>query len=280
MPVNTALKPQRRSSTFRSLGYLISRWILHRPFLIANLSELGLRFRIKTEDVVGRHIYKYHVHEEELSQFLVGHLQFEPDDVVIDIGANIGWYSVLLERMSPPGVDLFSFEPDPLNFEMLNDNLRMNQSTKVQPQQKALAAEAGVMQLHQHDNNNLGRHSLLALQDGPTIDVETTTLDAFWEQQQLGERTPRFIKIDIEGYELHALRGAAKTLARCPTVLCEFSPEYMRKGGIDPADLVNLMIDHGFEAHLITGGGLEPVSAEAASAIEQITDLLWQKPAA
>lgn len=271
--------PQRRSSPFRSLGYLINRWILRRPFLVANLTELGLRFRVKTEDVVGRHIYKYHVHEAQLSKFLVTHLDVKPGDVIIDIGANIGWYSVLLERMSPSGVDLFSFEPDPLNFELLIDNLEMNDSAKVRPVQKALAAEAGVMQLYQHDQNNLGRHSLLALQDGPTVDVETTTLDAFWAEQNLGERTPRFIKIDIEGYELHALRGAASVLARCPTVLCEFSPEYMRQGGIEPADLIDLMTGHGFEAHLITPNGLEPIAAEAAARIEPITDLLWQKPA-
>ena len=73
--------------------------------------------------------------------------------------------------------------------------------------------------------------------------------------------------------------GAAAVLARCPTVLCEFSPEYMRQGGIEPTDLIDLMTGHGFEAHLITPNGLEPITAETAARIEPITDLLWQKPA-
>ena len=140
--------PERDSSTLRSVAYLLNRWVLRRPFLLAELPGQGLRFKVKTEDVVGRHIYKYHVHEGALTRFLAQTLSFEPGDVIIDIGANIGWYSVLLERLSPDGVDIFSFEPDPLNFELLTHNIRLNDAERIVATQKALAAEEGVMQLH------------------------------------------------------------------------------------------------------------------------------------
>ena len=85
-----SIAPTRRSSLLRSLSYLINRWILRRPFLEARVDALNLRFKVKTEDVVGRHIYKYQVHEPVLTQILVNDLKFEPDGILIDIGVNVG----------------------------------------------------------------------------------------------------------------------------------------------------------------------------------------------
>ena len=266
----------RRSSLLRSLAYLVHRWILHEPFLEAR--PPGMNFRVKTEDVVGRHIYKYHVHEPAISSFLAGHLAFEPGDVVFDIGANIGWYSVLLSRIAPSGVNIFSFEPDPLNFELLEHNLYANRAHAATPVRKALATDDGVLPLHRYDSNNLGRHSLLDIGAGDTIDVRTTSLDSFWNAASLGSRRPRFIKIDIEGYELFALQGAGNVLARCPELLCEFSPNFMRRGGLYPADLVALLAGHGFEPHVIDGGALRPVDEPWLAQIDEVIDLFWRKP--
>jgi len=262
------------------MKYIFKRFFLRQPFLTADLTEYDLQFKVKTEDVVGRHIYKYHVHEPILTAFLMRRLTLSPGDVIIDIGANIGWYSMLLQRLAPVGVSIFSFEPDPLNFELLCKNIELNDATQVSPVQKALAADEGIMKLYQHDSNNFGRHSLIQLQDGQTVDVQTTTLDHFWESHDLGNRIPRFIKIDIEGYELFALRGADRVLQRCPELLCEFSPIYMRTGGIDPADLVALLTGHGFSPHLITTEGLKPINPAALPDIDTIIDLFWHKESA
>lgn len=272
-----SISPTHRSSWLRSLSYLVNRWILRRPFLEARVSSPRLRFRVKTEDVVGRHIYKYQVHEPLLSRFLAYSLQFEPGDVVFDIGANIGWYSLLLASLMPDDADVFAFEPDPLNFELLEHNIELNGSSRIAAIPKALGAEEGIQRLYQHDSNNLGRHSLLQLQDGKSVEVPTTTLDRFWDERKLGERVPRFIKIDIEGYESVALSGAMKVLERCPALLCEFSPDYMRQGGIDPSELIDLLAGLGFEPHTIGESGLEPVSVDALVELTQVTDLFWQR---
>lgn len=272
-----AARPKRRSSWLRSVRYLVNRWVLRRPFLEARVSDMKLRFKVKTEDVVGRHIYKYQVHEPVLSQFLVEHLKFKPGDVVIDIGANIGWYALLLGRVVPDDVDIFAFEPDPLNFELLQYNIEYNGMKRITAIKKALAAEDGIQRLYQHDSSNLGRHSLLHLQDGQSVEVQTTSLDRFWDERNLGDRIPRFIKIDIEGYELIALRGAARVLEHCPAVMCEFSPDYMRRGGIDPSHLIDLLAGHGFQPHTITVTGLMPVATESLRELSQVTDLYWQR---
>ena len=277
--MNAGQQLKRQSSLLRSAAYLFNRWILRRDFLTAELREADLRFRVKTEDVVGRHIYKYHCHEEAQTRFLASYLKLSPEDVVIDVGANIGWYAVLLSRLSPAGTRLFAFEPDPLNFSLLSENIRINRASNVQIEQLALAEEPGTMPLYQHSSSNLGRHSLIPTADGTKVAVQVTTLDDFWARNELGEHPLKFLKIDIEGYELQALRGGVEVLRRCQAVFCEFAPEYMQRGNIDPGDLVDFLVGLDFKPHLIGAAGLEPVDTDWLRSQPQIVDLLWEKQA-
>lgn len=269
--------PQREQNLLRSLLYFVNRWILHRQFLVARVPTLGLRFKVKTEDVVGRHLYKYHIHEPEISAILFEHLRIESGDVIFDIGANVGWYSVLLSKIVPQNVTIFSFEPDPLNFSLLEHNVDLNDSSCVVPVQMAVADQKGSQTLYRYSERNLGRHSLLPINEGESVEVQTTTLDGFWEDRQLGMRVPSFIKIDIEGYELFALRGAKKVLANCRAVLTEYSPDIMRGAGLDPDQLLSLLLGQGFSPHKIDVSGLIPLKHEELREISGVTDIFWSK---
>lgn len=232
---------------FQPVKYVINRFILRRQSLIAPTAHLGLQLRVKTEDVVGRHLYKYGTHEPATSEFLKHYLKFQDGDVAIDIGANIGWYSLILDRIAGERkVDIFAFEPDPTNFDLLTENISRNSATRVSIVQCAVADVTGHQTLHLYNKSNRGRHSLLAIHDGETVDVNTVTLDEFWKSSSLGARLPRFIKMDIEGFEFMALRGATSVLSRCPMVMLEYSPGYMKAASIAPGELVDLMLGQGF----------------------------------
>ena len=110
----------------RPANYLLQRWVLRRPFLDATIPEYGLRLRVHTNDVIGRHLYKYRRYEPEVTRLLLATVRLEPGDVVFDVGANIGWYSLVLDRQAPPGVDILAFEPDPDNHALLRENLARN----------------------------------------------------------------------------------------------------------------------------------------------------------
>ena len=260
----------------QSLKYVINRFLLRRDTLTAPTPEYGLRLRVKTEDVVGRHLYKYGVHEPDASNYLLANLALQPGDVVFDIGGNIGWFSLLLSKIAnETPVDIFSFEPDPTNFGLLKENISLNNATSITPIQAAVAQESGTMTLHLFGKSNRGRHSLLAIHEGDTIDIRTTTLDEFWQERKLGERVPRFIKMDIEGFELMALKGASAVLARCPMVMLEFSPTYMRAAALDPAELIDLMSGHGFRPNELRDGRLHPLEAGQLKTTEQHIDIFW-----
>jgi FkbM family methyltransferase len=266
-------------SALRSISYVLNRFVLQRKFLLAEVGDL--RFRVKTEDVVGRHIYKYGQHEPEMSAFLRHAVKVSDGDLLIDIGANIGWYSMLFDRLCG-GTDakVLSFEPDPTNYGMLGENIALNAASHVQPFQLGLSDNDAGAALHRFSDSNLGRHSMLPINDHGSVTVETARLDDLLATAGYAGHIPRLIKIDIEGFELVALRGAPATLRRCPLVILEYSPAYMRRGGIEPPALLNYMHELGFEAALLRDGTPQPVTIDELARSERQQDIIWTRPAA
>jgi FkbM family methyltransferase len=149
------------------------------------------------------------VHEPHVQELLV---RLAPaGGFAWDIGAHIGFFSVLLARA---GARVLAVEPDPRTFPRLCRNVALNEAA-IEPVNVAVAHEPGRAQLAIREEST----SRVAFADwsGPTADVELTTLD------ELATRYgyPDLIKIDIEFSELQALRGGAATLARKPLIVCE-----------------------------------------------------------
>lgn len=264
-------------SAVKSIAYVLNRFVLRRPYLIACSGDL--RFRVKTEDVVGRHIYKYGQHEPDMSDYLRRSVSVKDGDLLIDIGANIGWYSLLFDQLCEGrDAEVLSFEPDPVNFGMLQQNIALNGATHVRPFQLGLSDNDGGATLHRYSDANLGRHSLLPINDHGSVDVVTARLDDILADDEFATRTPRLIKIDIEGFELIALRGAPATLQRCTLVILEYSPGYMRKGGIEPTAMLHYMRGLCFGANLLRDGALVPISVDALAANARHQNIIWTRP--
>jgi FkbM family methyltransferase len=264
------------NKTISSLKYLVNRFILRRQYLTAKDNKYGIRFKFKTEDVVGRHIYKSGEYEKSLSEFVAKYLSFQEGDVALDVGANIGWYSLLLDKLMPDNSLIYAFEPDPLNYGLLCSNIKLNNASKVVPVNFALSDKNEVRKLYQYSNNNLGRHSLLDINEGNYVEVETITLDSYIDSVGIDVARVKFIKIDIEGYEYFALCGANNLLDQVTTVISEFVPRYMEKGGVEPERFLDLLIEKGFDSYVIRDGDL--VSQDkAALLMKKACDIVWLK---
>lgn len=262
----------------RPANYLVQRWLLRRPFLEAHIPEHDLHLKVHTDDVIGRHLYKYRRYESDVTRTLLATVHLQPGDVVFDVGANIGWYSLVLARTAPPGVDIVAFEPDPDNHALLRANLARNGAAAVTAIAAAAGPEPSRMQLFRYARGNAGRHSLLPIHGGEAVAVDTVRLDDVWTARGFGERTLRLIKIDVEGYELEALRGAPQLLARCQWLLGEFSPDFMRRGKLDPAELVALLTGGGLVPNRIGPDGITPCTPAELLAQERQTNILWSRP--
>lgn len=261
----------------KSLTYLFYRHLLKKDFLTAKENRFGLRFKFKTEDVVGRRIYKRGVYEKPISDYLCESVEFRSEGVCIDVGANLGWYSLLLSRLMPPTGRVIAFEPDPLNYRLLCENIAANGADNIEALQLALSNTKETKTLYRYPNKNLGHHSLLDINaEGDTIEVKTVVLDDLLDSMNIGFSKIDLVKIDVEGYEYIALSGAKRVLENVPCVICEFMPEYMVRGGLQPEHLIGLMMDYSFSPHLICSGALQRLTVDQLRDMDS-ADLVWLK---
>jgi FkbM family methyltransferase len=225
---------------------------------------------------VGRKIYKNGEYEPEISNYLSNHIVFIENDISLDIGANIGWYSILLHKLMPASGTVYCFEPDPLNYELLASNIKDNGASNVIAVNNALSNKREIKKLYRYSNKNLGKHSLLDINSDDSIDIEALVLDEFIETEKIDFTRVKLAKIDIEGYELFALLGATKVLKNLRCLICEFEPEHMINGGVEPAALISLLEDAGFTANLIYDSGLVAADRESIFA-HAPCDIIWIK---
>lgn len=176
--------------------------------------------------------------------------EVRPGDVVLDVGANIGYYTLLFARLVGPEGRVIAFEPDPLNFLLLKRNVRANGYRNVELVNKAVADTTGTMRLYL-SRDNKGDHRLYDSRDGrEAVDIAVTTLD-----DALAGYDGRldFIKMDIQGSEARALAGMTRLLAkyRRLKMVTEFWPIGLQRAGADAAAYLRRLLDHGFRLQQI-----------------------------
>lgn len=171
-----------------------------------------------------------------------------PGAVVLDIGANVGFYtSSLGNRLKALNGKLYAFEPVPNNFNRLVDVIRLNGLEQtVYPFNIALGNEEGTITMRVETENNAETgNAIMARRDGVVDDAHKvcariTCLDSFAARHQI--EACHLIKIDIEGAEVLFLMGAAKFLStHRPIIYGEFAPPILKKFGhsfLDAAAIV------------------------------------------
>lgn len=255
--------------------HFIHRWILHSRSITARIPRYGLTMQVTPADDVGRRLYKDGMYEPEIAAALEAHVPWEEGDVFVDVGANIGWYSLLTQRLSLGRCRTVAFEPDPSNFELLRRNIALNRATRVHTINAAVGDRAGRQALHRYGKSNTGRHSLLPINHGGAVEVAVTTLDDEVDRHVGPDARVRLMKLDVEGYEVFALRGAVRLLPRCEAVLVEHTPEYLRAAGVTPADLVESLTAAGLRPFDPCGATLRPLDPGDLAAEGLQRNVLW-----
>jgi len=259
----------------RTLQFGWARLTDRDGYVNARAAPFGSCFTGPVADVITRHIYRLGAHEPAITRYLLEHVHLHAGEVAVDVGANLGWYSVLLSRLSEPGAQIFAFEPDPESFRLLTRNLAANGAGAVTALNVALGEAAGFAELHRYRACNNGRHTLLSGNtSGGVVRVPVDTLSAFWQRQALGERPLRLLKIDVEGFEYFVLRGAGALLARCACLLLEYSPDSFPVAGLKVQQLLELLAAAGLEPHAFVGDRPVPVTFEELAAATVQRDLL------
>ncbi len=167
------------------------------------------------------------------------------NSVVVDIGANIGYYTLLMARAVGPRGHVFAFEPEPANFSLLRKNLQLNGYANVTAEQAALSDQPGVLRLYLCGHNK-GDHRMYDSGDRRmSVEIKALRLDDY-----LKDRAPAvdFLKIDVQGAEALAFEGMKRTIGtgRSMVIATEFWPAGIRKSGKDPCEYIRALQELGF----------------------------------
>jgi FkbM family methyltransferase len=160
---------------------------------------------------------------------------------VFDVGANIGYYTLLAARAVGPSGAVYAFEPEPRNFELLARNVAGNGFTNVRLFNAAVSSRPGPVRLHL-DDANFGAHAFEAASvrtsSGRSVDVDAVTLDGFAGEAS-GFSAGVLVKIDVQGAEALVVAGGRGLLALPGVaVFLELWPVALERAQADPAGLL------------------------------------------
>jgi FkbM family methyltransferase len=196
-----------------------------------------------------------------------------PGDRVIDLGAHIGYFTVLVNELAGPEGRVLAVEPDPENAELLRRNAAHALWPSTIQVVEGAAGAAHRRALLYRAPGNRGDHRMFDARAEVTpkgaarvqVEVAMLTVDdctAQWDRVDL-------VKMDVQGYETEVLRGMQKTLSRNPNLVLvtEYSPYLLRYAGVDPPALLGMLTAQGFSAWEIgRRGSLAPVDVETVTA--------------
>ena len=219
----------------------------------------GMTVTVPWNDDCGRAIWQCGYYESP-SVHLIEKL-LRPGMVFLDLGANIGQYSLVASRGVGPSGQVHSFEPDPETFRWLTRNVRRNRLENIYLNQVALFDEAGKRALYLATPQDTGSKSFAVpwTFSGETCEVACTTLDEY-----LGERRVErvdVVKVDVEGSELPALVGGAGALferSHKPILVVEFEERRQQAFGKSCAALAEFLTGQGYALFRSWGPVPEP----------------------
>jgi FkbM family methyltransferase len=215
-----------------------------RPFVARTV--FGPALAGDTRDMIQQYIYFFGIWEPELTAWIAGRLA--PGDTFIDVGANIGYYSLLASKHVGKSGRVIGIEASPAVFKQLHENVTRNRLANVQTVNVAVSDRKGVVQLFRGPDHNVGETSLFQGEGfEPGDSVASAPLEEIVSREDLA--AARLIKIDIEGAERFVVPALAPILRSGRAdleLIVEFHPQYLTEPGQRADDLIQMMNASGF----------------------------------
>lgn len=227
------VKKRKVKIQFGNIRY-IEREILGNKMLL-DLSDAGISYELlinkKREPFIGELIKR----------------EIRPGDVVIDVGANIGYYALLEARLVGKDGTIYCLEPVPSNFKLLIKNIKLNNYKNIRAYQLAAGSKKEKKYIYVTEKRNWS--SIIKPQGKiqKKILIDVISLDEFIKDKPF----PRFIRMDVEGYELEILKGMKRILSsqKPLKIFMEIHPSVL---GNQTKALLELLKRSGFRIKIIT----------------------------
>jgi FkbM family methyltransferase len=222
---------------------------------VSDLPGGRAQMRLYRDSLLSRFIHRGDFEQIELS-FLSAFLR--PGDHFIDVGANLGLFSLVASPIVGETGRVIAFEPAPVTFQRLQDNLELNGFRNVEARNLGLSDKAGFLSLQiseiGHDAwNSFAEKASDRYQK--KVDVPVSTLDE--ELATVDRSRITLLKVDVEGWEKFVLRGGEKFLRECePALLVELTEANCAAAGYRTQEIFDLLVGWGYRWYRYRGGRL------------------------
>lgn len=231
--------------------------------VVRPLRGFPLKLKFSPYTYSGRNLYYRGMYEGTQTSML--NMLLKPGDNFIDIGANVGLYSVVAGHCVGSGGRVLAIEPQEHLAGLVRENAELNGLDNVTVCQLALGAESGMGFIHQTSPSNDGAATLRP-NDGETVfgesrQVTITTLDELLDKHEI--KSVAGMKIDVEGAELEALKGFTAVLRSDPPrfIFVECIDDYLQRFGGSTDELLDFLRSLGYEVRCRHRGSWRPVSS-------------------
>lgn len=209
----------------------------------------GSKMLLTPRDWVQSHIFVFNAYEKAESDFILSLLSEQ--DTFIDIGANVGYYSMLVSKKITKG-KIYSFEPEINNYQRLKHNIKINEAANITAIHKACSDHNGMIVLSVAKDDNKGMNSIFLSDEykSHSQEIEAVKLDSFVKENNISKIS--LIKMDVEGAEFLALKGMKEVLVNLkPALVVEIVKDNLEAAGSSVAEFYNYLYPLGYKSYQI-----------------------------
>lgn len=236
-------------------GRVLNRHLREHPRRRVTETGFGTRVAIDTQDLIQRYLYLFGVWEPYMTGFLQRRLR--PGDTYVDVGANIGYFSLLAAQLVGDEGRVVAVEASPVFHRSLLRNVALNGCANIRAINGAVSDTEEILKFVLASSANMGANSIVPF-DGPaesTFEIAARPLPDLLTEEEIARA--RVIKIDVEGAEGSVIRGMAPMLSRLrpdAEITVEVTPERMAQLGDSADELMQTMRAHGFHPYQLVNG--------------------------
>jgi FkbM family methyltransferase len=202
-------------------------------------------------EIIEQYIYYFGVWEPHITAWISRRLA--PGDTFVDVGANIGYYSLLASRLVGASGTVVAIEPSPRTFSKLNANMTLNGLSNVRTVNLAASACDGIVQIFRGDEHSSGLTTIIE-RKGFELECEVSAapLSSILRPEEM--RNTRLVKIDVEGAEWSVVAGMASLInkgRRDLEIIIEVDTDRLAHQGKTPDDLLRPFLTTGFYPYAV-----------------------------
>ncbi|MCX5446052.1 FkbM family methyltransferase [Streptomyces nigrescens] len=256
----------------------LNPWLRDHPRQRLVRTRFGAAMAVDTQDLIQRFVYLFGLWEPHMTHWLQRRLR--PGDTYIDVGANVGYFSLLASQLVGEEGRVVAIEASPTFHARVLQHAEINGCSNLRTVNAAVADERKTVTLILASSNNMGAASIVPY-GGPaesTLDVEAYPLPQLLDADDIAGA--RVIKIDVEGAEGAVIRGLAPVLDKLrpdAEITVEVTPERMEALGESPGELLTTMREHGFHVYRLPNS-YAPGSYPAALRGPAAVPVRWRHP--